>query len=174
MAVVHRYIGILTVGVFFFQSTGIFCFQISFPSTFCPRLWETSSGVVAVGVFAAEAHSWGCLPQLGTKRRGEGILRMEDARTSEEEDTNSQDSNIHINHDHLAQNCLIKIIMLALKALVISFCNLHIKIYLKICIWVTSKPNEFNFVCSQLSKPRIHNIKNHKILIISGEILKFN
>ena len=29
-------------------------------------------------------HSWGCLPQPGTKRRGEGILRMEDAETSEE------------------------------------------------------------------------------------------
>ena len=40
-------------------------------------------------------HSWECLPQPGTKRRGEGILRMEDAGTSEEDDDiDSQDSNI--------------------------------------------------------------------------------
>ena len=38
-------------------------------------------------------HSWGCRPQPGTKRQGEGILRMEDARTSEEDDIESQDSN---------------------------------------------------------------------------------
>ena len=55
MAVVCRYIGILTVGAIFFRSPGIFHSQDSFPSTFRPRLWETSSGVVAVGVFAAEA-----------------------------------------------------------------------------------------------------------------------
>ena len=55
MAVVYRYIGILTVGVLFFQSPGVFHSQDCFPSTFRPRLWETSSGVVAVGVFAAEA-----------------------------------------------------------------------------------------------------------------------
>ena len=40
-------------------------------------------------------HSWRCLPQPGTKRLGEGILRMEDAGTSEEDDDmNIQDSNI--------------------------------------------------------------------------------
>ena len=56
MAVVYRCVGILTVYVVvFFQSPGIFHSQDSLPSTFCPRLWETSSGVVAVGVFAAEA-----------------------------------------------------------------------------------------------------------------------
>ena len=33
----------------------VFHSQDSFPSTFRPQLWETSSGVVAVGVFAAEA-----------------------------------------------------------------------------------------------------------------------
>ena len=78
-----------------------------------PRLWETSSGVVAVGVFAAEArsyHSWGCLPQLGTKRRGKGILGMEDAGTSEEDDDiDNQDSNTPIDHGHVARNCSIKI-----------------------------------------------------------------
>ena len=36
-------------------------------------------------------HSWECLPQPGTKRRGKGILRMEDAGTSEEDDSDSQD-----------------------------------------------------------------------------------
>ena len=54
MAVVHRYIGILTVGVLFFQSPSVFHSQDSFPSTFRPQLWETSSGVVVVRVFAAE------------------------------------------------------------------------------------------------------------------------
>ena len=50
-------------------------------------------------------HSWKYLPQPGTKRRGEGILRMEDAGTSEEDDTDSQDSNIPTDHGHLDQNC---------------------------------------------------------------------
>ena len=59
-------------------------------------------------------------PTAGTKRCGEGILRMEDAVTSEEEDTDSQDSNIPIDHDHLDRNCLIKITTPAVKALVIS------------------------------------------------------
>ena len=45
---------------------------------------------------------------------------MEDAGTLEEDDTDSQDSNIPIDHGHLAWNCSIKIIMLAVKALVIS------------------------------------------------------
>ena len=56
MAVVYRCVGFLTVDVVvFFRSPGVFHSQESFPSTFRPRLWETSSGVVAVGVFAAEA-----------------------------------------------------------------------------------------------------------------------
>ena len=55
MAVVCTYVGILTVDVVFFRSPGVFRSQDSFPSTFCPRLCETFSGVVAVGVFAAEA-----------------------------------------------------------------------------------------------------------------------
>ena len=51
MAVAYRHIRILTVGVVvFFRSPGIFHSQDSFPSTFRPRLRETSSGVVAVGV----------------------------------------------------------------------------------------------------------------------------
>ena len=58
MAVVYRCAGILTVDVVvFFWSPGVFFSQDSFPSTFRPRLWETFSGVVAVGVFAAEARS---------------------------------------------------------------------------------------------------------------------
>ena len=36
-------------------------------------------------------HSWGCLPQLGMKCRGEGILRMEDTVISEKEDANNLD-----------------------------------------------------------------------------------
>ena len=53
MAVVYRCVGILTVDVVVFRSPGVFHSQDSFPSTFRPRLWETSSGVVAEGVFAA-------------------------------------------------------------------------------------------------------------------------
>ena len=45
---------------------------------------------------------------------------MEDAGTSEEDDTDSQDSNIAMDHGYLAWNCSIKIITLAVKALVIS------------------------------------------------------
>ena len=56
MAVVYRCVGILTVDVVvFFRSSGFFHSQDSFSLTFLPRLWETSSGVAAVGVFAAEA-----------------------------------------------------------------------------------------------------------------------
>ena len=65
-------------------------------------------------------HSWRCLPQLGTKRRGEGILRMEDAGTSEEDDIGSQDSNTPIDYGHLARNCSIKIITPAVKDSVIT------------------------------------------------------
>ena len=45
---------------------------------------------------------------------------MEDAGTSEEDDINSQDSNTPTDHGHLARNCSIKIITLAVKPLVIS------------------------------------------------------
>ena len=55
MAVVYRYVGILSVSVVFFRSPGVFHSQDSFPLTFRPRLWKASSGVVAVGGFAAEA-----------------------------------------------------------------------------------------------------------------------
>ena len=55
MAVDHRCVGILTVDVVvFFRSPSVFRSRDSFPSTFRSRLWETFSGVVAVGVFAAE------------------------------------------------------------------------------------------------------------------------
>ena len=61
------------------------------------------------------------LQRLAVKRRGEGILRVEDARTSEEDDDiDSQDSNMPIDHGHLARNCLIKVITPAVKASVIS------------------------------------------------------
>ena len=93
--------------------------------------------VVPVGVFATEARrantSTRTTPEdvchsRGTKRRGEGILRMQDAGTSEEEDDiDSQDSNTPIDHGHVARNCTIKIITPALKASVISqnLLNLH-------------------------------------------------
>ena len=56
MAVVYWCVGILIVYVVvFFRSPGVFHSQDIFPSTFRLPLWETSSGVVAVGVFAAEA-----------------------------------------------------------------------------------------------------------------------
>ena len=55
MAVVYRCVGILTVDVVVFRSPGVFHSQDSFLSTFRPWLLETSSGVVAVGVFAAVA-----------------------------------------------------------------------------------------------------------------------
>ena len=44
-------------------------------------------------------------------------MRMEDAGTSEEDDIDSQDSNIRIDHGHLARNCSIKIITPAVKGL---------------------------------------------------------
>ena len=56
MAVVYRYVGILNVYVIFFRIPGVFHSHDSSPSMFHPWLWETSSGVVALGVFAAEAH----------------------------------------------------------------------------------------------------------------------
>ena len=43
------------------------------------------------------------------KQQGEGILRVEDAVTLEEEDANSQVFNIPKDHGHLAQNSLMKI-----------------------------------------------------------------
>ena len=43
------------INVVFFRSPGVFHSQDSFPSTFRPHLWETSSGVVALGV----SHRWG-------------------------------------------------------------------------------------------------------------------
>ena len=61
MAVVYRCVGILTVAVVFFWSPGVFHSQDSFPSTFRPRLWETSSGVVAA---VARRELWGRPPRL--------------------------------------------------------------------------------------------------------------
>ena len=50
---------------------------------------------------------------------------LEDAETSEEDDDiDSQNSNIPIDHGHLARNCSIKIITFAVKFLVISLFSL--------------------------------------------------
>ena len=102
MAVVYRCVGILTVDVVFHS-------QDSILSTFRPLLWKTSSGVVAVGVFAAEALQMS--PTAGDKTSRVVILKMEDAGISEEDDDiDSQDSNTTIDHGHLARNCSIKVI----------------------------------------------------------------
>ena len=75
---------------------------------------------LAVYLKYSSGFATGCLPQPGTKRRGEGILRMEDAGTSEEDDDiDSQDSNTPIDHGYLAQNCSIKIITPAVKASIV-------------------------------------------------------
>ena len=55
MAMVYWCVVILTVDVVFFRTPGVLHSQDSFPSTVRPQLWETSSGVVAAGVFAAVA-----------------------------------------------------------------------------------------------------------------------
>ena len=53
-----------------------------------------SSSLRASAATTYSDHSWGCLPQPGTKRRGVGVLKMEYAGTSEEDDDiDSQDSN---------------------------------------------------------------------------------
>ena len=108
-------VGILTVDVVvFFRNLGVFHSQDSLSSTFSPRLWETSSGVVAAGVFAAEARREQrpllmMFPTAGDETSREGILRMENAGISEEDDSiDSQDSNTPIDHGHLARNCSIK------------------------------------------------------------------
>ena len=51
--------------VVFLWSPGVFHSQDFFPSTFRSQLWETSSGVVAVGVCTAEARRelWARLPR---------------------------------------------------------------------------------------------------------------
>ena len=87
------------------------CFVLETPplvSFFDPDLTRSQFSASLCSEHTYSDHSWGCLPQLGTKHRGEGILRMEDARSSEE-NTDSQDFNIPIDHSYLAQNCLIKI-----------------------------------------------------------------
>ena len=73
-------------------------------------------------------------PTAGAKRRGEGILRMEDAGTSEEDDDiDSQNSNTPIDHGHLARNYSMKIISPAVKASVISSAmDVHCVLYMVI------------------------------------------
>ena len=107
---VYRYVGILTVE--------------SLPSMFRPQLWETSSGVDAVGVFTAETRRV-TTPEDVSHSRGQNIEGKESWEwktpgTSEEDDIDSQDSNTPIDHYHLARNCLIKITTPAVKASVMS------------------------------------------------------
>ena len=69
--------------------------------------------------------------------QGEGILRIEDAGTSEEDDIDSQDSNTPIDHGHLARNCSIKIIKPAVKGSVIStFLELNLLPYFILFIFL--------------------------------------
>ena len=82
---------------------------------------ETSRGRSLCSKHTYSDYSWRCLPQPGMKHTGEGILRMEDTRILKEKDTDSQDSNIPIDHGHLAQSCLIKIVTLAMKVFVIEW-----------------------------------------------------
>ena len=77
-----------------------------FPTMSHPWLWDTSSGVVVAGVFAAEALRMS--PTAGDETSCGRILRMEDAVTSEEEDADSQNFNIPMDHGHLARNYLMK------------------------------------------------------------------
>ena len=93
MAVVYWCVGILTADVVFFRSPGVFHSQDSFPSTFHPL----QRPLLKMSPTAEDEH------------RGEGILRMEDTGTSEEDDIDSQDSNTPIDHGHQARNCSIKI-----------------------------------------------------------------
>ena len=44
----------------FFEVTASSILRIPSPRCFIPQLWETSSGVVIAGVFAAEARRRGC------------------------------------------------------------------------------------------------------------------
>ena len=125
MAVVYRCVGILMVDVVvFFRNHGIFHSQDSFPTTFRPWLWETSSGVVAVGMFSAEARTAGRNPENEIPRLWEtssGVVAVgmfsAEAHTAGRnpenrrcrDDIDHQDSNSPIDHGHLARNCSIKI-----------------------------------------------------------------
>ena len=80
-----NYIEILTVGVLFFWFLPLNVSPPSFRDILRSGRWSEHT---------RNGHSWGCLAQPEIKRQGEGILRMEDAVTSEEEDTDSQDFNI--------------------------------------------------------------------------------
>ena len=81
-------------------------------------------------------HSWRCLPQPGTKCWGEGILRMEDAGTSEEDDIDSQDSNTPIDHGYVAWNCSIKILLLKTTGITASLaCTFARHVAHRTCLW---------------------------------------
>ena len=75
---------------------------------------------------------------------------MEDAGTSEEDDIDSQDSNIPTDHSHLAWNCLLKIIMPAVQkaTLPISIVSKEIKIF-----DTPRTPTPFNYFEINLAYP---------------------
>ena len=64
--------------------------------------WPWSVGTLSVYSSSEVTHLQRPLLRM-SPTAGEGILRMEDAVTSEEEDTDSQDLNITIDHCHLKQ-----------------------------------------------------------------------
>ena len=100
-------------------------------------------------------HSWRCLPQPGTKHRGEWIVRMEDAGTSEEDDDiDSQDSNTPTDHGHLSWNCSIKI--------------------KSITMWTNQVTNAFQKYYLQTFRSSYTPLVNTQFFIIPWNILKIN
>ena len=114
MAIVRRYIEVLTVRVLFLWRHDILrggrCMCV------CCR-----GSASCCSEHTSNDHSWGYLPQpsRGWNVEGKESENGEDTVTSEEEDAESQDFNIAMYHGHLARNCLMKIITPAVKALVI-------------------------------------------------------
>ena len=107
-----------------YKCTSVHSLKTRWPSITNALLWMVS--FVSEWLFDSQLrlcsdHSWGRLPQSGTKRRGEGILRMENAGISEDDDDiDSQDSNTLIDHGHLVRNCSIKINMLMCKNIIMA------------------------------------------------------
>ena len=86
---------------------------------------------------------------------------MEDSRTSEEEDTDSQDSNIPVHHGNLPRNCWIKIIMLAVQALITKWhsCARHFGLFKRKATGTTlwSRAGVFNLLNSRTNLHRSYN-----------------
>ena len=137
-----------------------------------------NSTKLAFSVHIIWDHSWRCFTQPGTKRRGEGILRMEEAGTSEEDDDiDSQDSNTPIDHGHQARNCSIKIITPAVKAcnFFSGFSRFPISSHQHSSLFnlpSSSCPFIFSFVnfisCFTSLMFRKNILPNHRCMIISG------